>query len=75
MFQVIFGTNGHPLRHYRDLLKVDTAKFAAFRQSLLEHGVHINSSGSACWFVSAAHGQEDGRLAEMAIQAAMQSIS
>ena len=75
MFQVIFGTNGHPLRHYRDLLKVDTGKFAAFRQSLLEHGVHINSSGSACWFVSAAHGQEDGRLAEMAIQAAMQSIS
>ena len=75
MFQVIFGTDGRPLRHYRDLLKVDTRTFAAFRQSLLEHGVHINNSGSACWFVSAAHRQEDGKLAEQAIQAAMQSIS
>ena len=75
MFQVIFGTNGHPLRHYRDLLKVDTRTFAAFRQSLLEHGVHINNSGSACWFISSAHRPEDAKLAETAIQAAMQSIS
>lgn len=75
MFQVIFGTDGHPLQHYRDLLKADSRRYAAFRQSLLQHGLHINSSGSACWFVSAAHQPEDGRLAEDAIQAAMRSIS
>lgn len=59
MFQVVFTTDGRPLRHYRDLLKADTRRYAVFRQALLELGVHINSSGSACWFVSAAHAEDD----------------
>ncbi len=59
MFQVVFTADGKPLRHYRDLLKTDARRYGIFRQALLERGVHINSSGSACWFVSAAHGCDD----------------
>lgn len=59
MFQVVFTADGQPLRHYRDLLKADARRYGIFRQALLERGVHINSSGSACWFVSAAHGAND----------------
>ncbi len=59
MFQVVFNADGRPLRHYRDLLKADARRYAIFRQALLERGVHINNSGSACWFVSAAHGRDD----------------
>ena len=32
-----------------------------FRQKLLERGIHANSSGMACWFVSTAHTDEDVR--------------
>jgi glutamate-1-semialdehyde 2,1-aminomutase len=59
MFQVVFTSDGNPLRHYRDLLKADAHRYGVFRQALLERGVHINNSGSACWFVSAAHGADD----------------
>ncbi len=59
MFQLVFTDDGQPLRHYRDILKANSARYGVFRQALLEMGVHINNSGSACWFVSAAHGAND----------------
>jgi glutamate-1-semialdehyde 2,1-aminomutase len=74
MFQVIFNEDGQPLRHYRDLLKVNAQRYAAFRHSLLMQGVHVNSSGSACWFVSAAHGAEDLELTTRAIGQAMKDV-
>ena len=74
MFQVVFTDDQRPLSHYRDLARADVKKFAAFRQSLLEHGVFINSSGLACWFISAAHGPDQVSAARTAIDAAMDTI-
>lgn len=74
MFQVVFNEDGQPLQHYRDLLKVNTQRYAAFRQSLLMQGVHINSSGSACWFISAAHSAEDLDVTTQAIDQAMKAV-
>lgn len=73
MFQVVFGLN-KPARHYRDLLGADTNRHAAFRQALLERGVHINGSGMACWFVSAAHGPEDADITINVIERALDAV-
>jgi glutamate-1-semialdehyde 2,1-aminomutase len=72
MFQVVF--TDHPLTHYRDLYDADTRRYAAFRQSLLERGIHANSSGLACWFVSAAHTEEDMACAIEAIEEGMKEL-
>lgn len=73
MFQVLFNEDGQALKHYRDLLKVNTQRYAAFRYSLLMQGVHVNSSGSACWFISAAHSAEDLEITTRAIGQAMKA--
>jgi len=75
MFQIIFCEDGLPLHHYRDLSKADTARFATFWQALLDRGVHANSSGSACWFVSAAHTSDDIAHTATAIDEAMRVIA
>jgi glutamate-1-semialdehyde 2,1-aminomutase len=75
MFQVVFTPEGRPTRHYRDLMKADVKRFAAFWQALLDHGIHANSSGSACWFVSAAHSVNDVERTGEAVRAAMRSIA
>ena len=74
MFQVVFNKDGRPLRHYRELVAADTKRYNAFRHSLLRQGVHINSSGSACWFISAAHGPDDLAITTAAIGHAMASV-
>jgi glutamate-1-semialdehyde 2,1-aminomutase len=75
MFQVVFTTEDRVPLHYRDLFTADTAKYAVFRQSLLEQGIHINNSGLACWFVSAAHTEEDVELTVAGIDTAMKSVA
>ena len=59
MFQVVFTPGGAPVRHYRDLLSADAALYARFRHALLLRGIHANASGSACWFLSTAHTDDD----------------
>jgi glutamate-1-semialdehyde 2,1-aminomutase len=68
MFQVIFNSTGQAPKNYRDLQSADAKRYAVFRQNLLERGIHINSSGLACWFVSSAHRAEDTELAVAAIE-------
>ena len=75
MFQVIFTADGMPLTHYRDLSRADMNRFAAFTQSLLNDRVLINSSGSACWFVSAAHTDDDLRTTSAAIDRAIHGVA
>ncbi len=75
MFQIVFTNDQEPPRHYRDLARADTARYAAFWQSLLDQRVHANSSGMACWFTSAAHTDADVEQASQAIRVAMKSIS
>jgi glutamate-1-semialdehyde 2,1-aminomutase len=75
MFQVVFTPEDKMLLHYRDLFTADTAKYAIFRQSLLEQGIHINNSGLACWFISAAHTEEDVELTVAGIDTAMKSVA
>jgi glutamate-1-semialdehyde 2,1-aminomutase len=74
MFQVVFGAT-EPLGHYRDLLNTDAPRYAAFRHALLEQGLQINASGYACWFISAAHTDEDLELAAAAIDQSMRHIA
>jgi glutamate-1-semialdehyde 2,1-aminomutase len=73
MFQVIFGLI-KPSVNYRDLFKADAAKYAAFRQSLLQQGIHTNSSGLACIFTSTAHDEADAHAATDAIRVALRSL-
>jgi len=75
MFQVIFNSDGVAPKHYRDLSKADVNRYAAFRQALLENGVHSNSSGLACWFVSVAHTPADTRIAAAAVERAMKAVA
>jgi len=75
MFQVVFASDTAPLRQYRDLARADTARYARFWQALLDRGVHANSSGSACWFVSAAHSPDDLEHTRHAIEHAMRTIA
>ncbi|MDB5324660.1 MAG: putative glutamate-semialdehyde aminotransferase, partial [Phycisphaerales bacterium] len=74
MFQVIFGLTA-AATNYRDLFQADSVRYAKFRHSLLEQGIHSNSSGLACFFTSAAHTAEDARIATHAIRRAMKSIA
>ena len=69
MFQVLF-TDELP-RNYRQVMRADAGRYAALRHALLRHGVHANSSGLACWFVSAAHTADDAELTAAAIGRAM----
>ena len=55
-------------------IRADVKRFATFREALLERGIFINSSGLACWFISAAHGPEQVLAARSAIDAAMDTI-
>jgi glutamate-1-semialdehyde 2,1-aminomutase len=75
MFQVIFIKDGAAPKQYRDLFAADTKKFSIFRHKLLENGVHINNSGLACWFISAAHTGEDAELTAAAIDDAMKGLA
>lgn len=75
MFQVVFTPDGKPLHQYRDIHRADTKRFAAFWQALLDQGIHANSSGSACWFVSAAHTTDDIARTCAAIRVAMKSVA
>jgi glutamate-1-semialdehyde 2,1-aminomutase len=68
MFQVVFSADGQPTRQYRDTLRLDMNRYAAFRHGLLERGIHVNASGLACWFPSAALNAEDTDLACAAIE-------
>ncbi|HEY1406304.1 MAG TPA: glutamate-1-semialdehyde 2,1-aminomutase [Spirochaetota bacterium] len=70
MFQVVF-TERKKLTHYRDLYDADSKRYGIFRDTMLENGVHINSSFSACWFLSVAHTQDDIDLAKKSISVAM----
>lgn len=73
MFQVLF-TDKEKISNYRDLFDVDTKKFAAFREALFNRGVLINTSFSACWFLSIAHSDEDIRMVCDAVDSSMKEI-
>ena len=74
MFQAVFTADASPPRHYRDLLRADMKCYAAFCAALLDEGIHINSSGLACWFTSSAHTDDDIARAVEAVHAAMKAV-
>jgi glutamate-1-semialdehyde 2,1-aminomutase len=71
MFQVVFTSSAKPPQNYRELQSADTKRYAHFRQNLLEKGIHSNSSGLACWFISSAHTPQDTAIAVHAIEESM----
>lgn len=74
MFQVIFTPDGLPPRHYRELTTADAAIYSRLRDRLLRRGIHINSSGSACWFLCTEHDDEDIDIACEAIHGAFADL-
>jgi glutamate-1-semialdehyde 2,1-aminomutase len=52
VFHVGFGLTA-PAQDYRDLLRIDRARYVAFTTALLRHGVRALERGA--WFLSAAH--------------------
>jgi len=74
MFQVLFIDPRNPLKQYRDVLDADLERYSAFRHALLTQGVHVNASGLACWFVSAAHTLDDTQFTIAAVERAMRSV-
>ncbi|MFF2629728.1 aspartate aminotransferase family protein [Kitasatospora griseola] len=75
LFQVVFTPGGTPTTQYRDLLRADTARYAAFRHELLKQGVHTNAYGMACWFVSAAVTADDLATTCKAIERSFDALS
>lgn len=52
IFHVAFGVD-QPIRHYRDSLASDRARYVRFTTALLQRGVRALERGA--WFISAAH--------------------
>jgi len=71
VFSVHFGLTAIP-RDYRDTLRADAARSAAFRIALLEQGVYVLPDGR--WYVGAVHGEPELELASAAIDAAMGKV-
>jgi glutamate-1-semialdehyde 2,1-aminomutase len=71
VFSVHFGLTAPP-RDYRDTLRADAARSAAFRLGLLDHGVSVLPDGR--WYVGAVHGDAELELATTAIDAAMRGV-
>lgn len=68
VFSVHFGLTARP-RDYRDTLRADAARYAAFRLALLHRGVYVLPDGR--WYVGAAHGEAELAHARAAVAAAM----
>ena len=71
VFSVHFGLSAAP-RDYRDTLRADAGKYAAFRLALLHHGVYVLPDGR--WYVGAVHGEPELAHALAAIDAALASL-
>jgi glutamate-1-semialdehyde 2,1-aminomutase len=71
VFSVHFGLTAPP-HDYRDTLRADAARYAAFRIALLEQGVYVLPDGR--WYVGAVHGDTELALATAAIDAAMRKV-
>ncbi len=74
MFQVVFTPDGLPPRHYRELTTADVGLYGRLRDGLLRRGIHVNSSGSACWFLCTEHEDDDIDLACEAIHGAFADL-
>jgi len=68
VFSVHFGLAERP-RNYRDTLRADATRAAAFRLALLHNGIYTLPDSR--WYVGAVHGPDELALAETAIEAAM----
>ena len=71
VFSVHFGLTAPP-RDYRDTLRADPARYAAFRLELLHRGVYLLPDGR--WYVGAAHGDAELAHALPAIDAAIAAL-
>lgn len=74
MFQVVFSADGLPRNNYRELLTADARRYAQFHDGLLCRGLHVNSSGSACWFLCTEHDDDDIAMACDAIDGAFADL-
>ena len=71
VFSVHFGLNSAP-KHYRDTLRADAARYAAFRLALIHRGVYTLPDGR--WYVGAVHGEHELAHALEAVAGAMASV-
>ena len=71
VFSVHFGLDAPP-RDYRDTLRADAGRYAAFRLGLLERGVYVLPDGR--WYVGAVHGDAEFDVACAAIDGAIENL-
>jgi glutamate-1-semialdehyde 2,1-aminomutase len=72
VFSVHFGLE-RPPRDYRDTLRADAPRYAAFRLALLHRGVYVLPDGR--WYVGAVHGEAELAHALAAIDAALGDLA
>ena len=72
VFSVHFALTAKP-RDYRDTLRADATRYAAFRLALLHRGVYVLPDGR--WYVGAVHGEPELAHALAAIDAAMGDLA
>jgi glutamate-1-semialdehyde 2,1-aminomutase len=72
VFSVHFGLTAKP-RDYRDTLRADAPRYAAFRLALLHRGVYVLPDGR--WYVGAVHGEAELAHALAAIDAALGDLA
>ena len=72
VFSVHFGLTDKP-RDYRDTLRADASRSAAFRLALLHRGVYVLPDGR--WYVGATHGEPELAHVLAAIDAALGDLA
>ncbi|MFM8436508.1 MAG: aminotransferase class III-fold pyridoxal phosphate-dependent enzyme, partial [Planctomycetia bacterium] len=72
VFSVHFGLTAKP-RDYRDTLRADATRYAAFRLALLHRGVYVLPDGR--WYIGAVHGEPELAHALAAIDAALGDLA
>jgi glutamate-1-semialdehyde 2,1-aminomutase len=72
VFSVHFGLTAKP-RDYRDTLRADANRYAAFRLALLHRGVYVLPDGR--WYVGAVHGEPELAQALAAIDGAINALA
>jgi glutamate-1-semialdehyde 2,1-aminomutase len=72
VFSVHFGLTAKP-RDYRDTLRADANRYAAFRLALLHRGVYVLPDGR--WYVGAVHGEPELAHALAAIDGAIGALA
>jgi glutamate-1-semialdehyde 2,1-aminomutase len=64
-----------PVRDFESALTADTARYAAFHNSMLERGIYLPPSQFEAWFLSGAHTPQHVEVTLRAARAAFKELA